>query len=83
MKSNYHARYWGLIARWLASDPRSAAASLVLEDPVLEVAKPMTVSLQLHDKDGSPIVDADADFTVTRPAGREEQNAHAVVFPAK
>jgi uncharacterized membrane protein len=71
-ETDYHARYWGLIARWLASDPRSgkAAGAMVLEDPVLEVAKPATISLALRDKSGGAILDAVADFTVVAPSGK-------------
>ncbi|HWE04839.1 MAG TPA: hypothetical protein VG326_20705 [Tepidisphaeraceae bacterium] len=71
-ETDYHARYWGLVARWLASDPRTgkAAGSLVLEDPVMEVAKPATLSLSLHDKTGAPITDADADFTIVAPSAK-------------
>jgi hypothetical protein len=70
---NYHARYWGLIARWLASDPRSgrASGSMMLEDPVLEVGKPVVLSLMLRDKNGSPVIDADADFTIAAPSGKK------------
>ena len=63
-------RYWGLVARWLATDPRSgkAAGAMVLEDPVLEVAKPATMSLAMRDKSGGAILDAAADFTVVAPS---------------
>lgn len=71
-ETDYHARYWGLVARWLSADPRSgkAAGSMVLEDPVLEVARPATISMALRDKSGAPILDAAADFTVVAPSGK-------------
>ena len=80
---DYHQRYWGLLARWLAGDPRSAKAfgSLICEDAVLETGRPATFYLLVRDAEGNPLLDASADFTITLPSG-EQVTAHSGADPA-
>lgn len=81
--TDYHQRFWGLLIRWLAGDPRLSqpAAPLMLDDSLLEVGKPAAFSVNLRDSDGSPVTDAAVEFTVESPAG-ERLLARAASDPA-
>ena len=70
-EADYHQRFWGLLVRWLAGDPRlnQPSAPLMLDDPQLEVGRPASFSLQLRDADGNPVTDAQVEFTVQSPTG--------------
>ena len=70
-EADYHQRFWGLLVRWLAGDPRlnQPTAPLMLDDPQLEVGRPVSFSLQLRDADGNPVTDAQVEFTVQSPTG--------------
>ena len=80
---DYHRRYWSLIARWLANDPRSAKSvgSIVCDDAVLETGRPATFSVFVRDPDGNPLLDATADFAIATPSG-ERIVARSVSDPA-
>ncbi len=82
-ETDYHQRFWGLLVRWLASDPRlnQPVAPLILDDPLLEVAKPASFSLYLRDPEGNPFTDAQVEFTVEAPAN-ERLLARAASDPA-
>jgi hypothetical protein len=45
--------------------------SLICDDPVLEVAKPATFSVNLRDKDGNALVDATTEFHIETPGGEK------------
>ena len=80
---DYHQRYWGLVARWLGGDPRSARSigSLIAEQAVMEVGAPATFSLSVRSAEGAARLDAVVAFTVHTPGG-ETVTAHAIVDPA-
>lgn len=82
-EADYHQRFWGLLVRWLAGDPRLSqpAAPLILDDPLLEVARPASFSLYLRDAEGNAFTDATVEFTVEAPAG-ERLVARAASDPA-
>ncbi|MEN9575115.1 MAG: hypothetical protein RL514_2970 [Verrucomicrobiota bacterium] len=81
--TDYHQRFWGLLIRWLANDPRLSqpSAPLMLDDPLLEVGKPAAFSVNLRDTDGNSVTDAAVEFTVEAPAG-ERLLARASSDPA-
>ncbi|GDY23544.1 membrane protein [Verrucomicrobiota bacterium] len=70
-EADYHQRFWGLLIRWLAGDPRLSqpSAPIMLDDPLLEVGKPAGFSLSLRDPEGAAFTDAQVEFTVEAPAG--------------
>ncbi|GMV81043.1 MAG: hypothetical protein AMXMBFR7_22270 [Planctomycetota bacterium] len=70
-EQDYHRRYWGLLVRWLAGDPRqrSTRSNLLIDDPVLEAGRMATVSLHLRDATGQAPTDARVDFFVEGPDG--------------
>ena len=81
--TDYHQRFWGLLIRWLAGDPRLSqpSAPLMLDDPLLEVGKAAAFSVNLRDSDGNPVTDAAVEFTVEAPAS-ERLLARAASDPA-
>ena len=67
---DYHRRFWGLAVRWLAGDVRFVRGNtLVLETPVCEVGKPVSVATVLRTETGMPISDADLAFGIDHPDG--------------
>ena len=81
-EADYHKRYWGLLVRWLAGDPRvQRSNALVLETPVCEAGKPLTVSLSLRNASGLPIADAEVVFSLSLP-GHANVTARLISDPA-
>ncbi|HEY8668142.1 MAG TPA: glutamine amidotransferase [Tepidisphaeraceae bacterium] len=71
-ETDYHKRFWGLVVRWLASDPRTKqpVGSLIVEDPVLEVGKRATFYVNMRDESGGPVTDAQAEFSIAGASGK-------------
>ena len=80
--TDYHRRYWGLLMRWLARDPRMAQAigALVAETLQPEVGRPATFSIAVRNEEGLPADDATVDFTLRSPDGTTLA-AHAISDP--
>ncbi|HUW34039.1 MAG TPA: hypothetical protein VM223_20720 [Planctomycetota bacterium] len=69
---DYHRRFWGLMMRWLGGDPRLVRGNvLILETPVCEVGRPVSVSTLLRNDAGMPIVDAAVVFAIEYPNGQK------------
>ena len=70
-ETDYHQRFWGLTARWLAGDPRvkKPQGDLIAEDPSLEVGKPARFHMTVRSPEGDPRLDAAVEFTVMPPSG--------------
>ena len=80
--TDYHKRFWGLVVRWLGGDPRLVRGNtLILENPVCEVGRPVGISTMLRNENGLPITDAEMSFTVSYPAG-SKLKVHAASDPA-
>ena len=67
--TNYHQRFWGLVARWLSNDPRNRGAigELKLDSPIVEVARPGGFSITLRDDKGNPRMDGKVNYTIEFP----------------
>ncbi len=79
---DYHQRYWGLLVRWLAGDPRvQRSQALILETPVCEAGKPLTLSISLRNAAGLPLPDAEVVLGLAVPGG-ENMTAPLLSDPA-
>jgi uncharacterized membrane protein len=70
---DYHQRFWGLVVRWLAGDPRvnKPYGDLVAEYPSMEAGAQASFFTMVRDPDGNPRTDAVADFTIDDPSGQK------------
>ncbi len=73
IQTDYHRRFWGLVVRWLANDPRtkSAGAQIYSEDAVLEVGRPANFAMTLRDDRGTPRTDAKVSYVIEDGNGRK------------
>ena len=81
-EEDYHRRFWGLAARWLAGDPRMRSSeAMIAEDPVIQVGQPASFAVLLRDPDGNPVLDAKVQFSVEW-SGEPAYVLHAQCDPA-
>ena len=71
-ETDYHRRFWGLVARHLGGDPRHKKVwgSLVCDRAVLEVGAETRFFVVMRDEQGNAVRDAGAEFKITPPAGQ-------------